>query len=489
MSSGLGIDQQWARVQNRLRREVGDAAFKSWMQAIDLAGCDDGEVRMTVPTHFIRDWLTRHYSEQIKSCWAEQNPSVKTVDIDVARPRDRSPSPATAKAVTDGANGVNARRKGVAAPAKEALADHPEAESGPEAESRQSGATADVPEEMAGKDPLDGRRTFDNFIVGTPNELAHAAARRVAETSATTFNPLFLYGGVGLGKTHLMHAIAWHIRCHDTSRTVLYTTAERFMHEFVKALRFRTISDFKERFRSVDVLMIDDIQFIGGKENTQVEFFHTLNDLIDSNRQVVVSADKPPADLAGIEERLRSRFTWGLVADVHPTTYELRLGILQAKAEREKVSMPMKVMEFMAQRITSNVREVEGAFNRVAATSEIKRQPITVETARLWLGDILATSARRVSIEEIQKLVAGYYQIPEKEMRSPRRARVVARPRQVAMYLAKLMTSRSLPEIGRMFGGRDHTTVMHSVRKINQLCDEDPAFAEEVRHLKGRLEG
>ncbi len=336
---------------------------------------------------------------------------------------------------------------------------------------------------------LDPRFTFENFVVGKPNELAFAAARRVADASTVTFNPLFLYGGVGLGKTHLMHAIAWHIRKKDPSRRVIYLSAEKFMYQFIRALRYKDTMAFKEQFRSVDVLMIDDVQFISGKDSTQEEFFHTFNALVDQNRQVIISADKSPSDLEGMEERLRSRLGWGLVADLHPTTYELRLGILQSKAEQMRASIPGKVLEFLAHKITANVRELEGALNRIVAHADLVGRSITLESTQEVLHDLLRASNRRVTIEEIQKKVAEHYNIRLSDMGSARRARAVARPRQVAMYLAKQLTARSLPEIGRKFGDRDHTTVMHAVRKVEELCATDPAFGEDVELLRRMLEG
>jgi chromosomal replication initiator protein len=336
--------------------------------------------------------------------------------------------------------------------------------------------------------PLDPRFVFDNFVVGKPNELAYAAARRVADSQSASYNPLFLYGGVGLGKTHLMHAIAWYVRTRHPDRKVVYLSAEKFMYHFIRALRFHDTMAFKERFRSVDLLMIDDVQFINGKESTQEEFFHTFNDLVDNNRQVVVSADKSPSDLEGMEERLRSRLGWGLVADIHATTYELRLGILQTKAERLGIAIPAKVLEFLAHKITTSVRELEGALNRVVAHATLIGRDITLESCQEVLHDLLRAHDRRVTIEEIQKRVAEHFNIRVADMHSARRSRAVARPRQVAMYLSKQLTARSLPEIGRKFGGRDHTTVMHAVRKVDELSQADVSFAEDVELLRRMLE-
>jgi len=310
----------------------------------------------------------------------------------------------------------------------------------------------------------------------------------VAESAEVAFNPLFLYGGVGLGKTHLMHAIAWHIRETQPERRVAYLSAEKFMSLFIQAVRHRDTIAFKDEFRSVDVLMIDDIHFIGGKEASQEEFFHTFNALVDQNHQVVVSADKSPSDLEGLEDRLKSRLGWGLVADIHPTNYELRLSILQAKAESIALEIPPQVLEFLSHKISSNIRELEGALNRIEAHAILIGRPVTLEMVQDVLHDLLKANDRRVTIEEIQKKVAEHFNIKLSEMFSPRRARSVARPRQIAMYLSKQLTTRSLPEIGRRFGNRDHTTVMHAVRKVEELRSLDAAIDEDVELLRRMLE-
>ncbi len=448
------VSARWTRVRGVLRAEVGDSAYKSWLKPLNLIDYADGKVRLSVPTRFMRDWVANHYGARLKELWGGDGSPVTDVEIFV---------------LADG--GVSVEEP-IAAAALEAET----VRRTPEHTERDVGAA------------LDPRFKFDNFVVGQPNELAYAAARRVADSPTATYNPLFLYGGVGLGKTHLMHAIAWHIRTHQPGRKVVYLSAEKFMYYFIRALRFQDTMAFKEKFRSVDVLMIDDVQFINGKESTQEEFFHTFNDLVDNNRQVVVSADKSPSDLEGMEERLRSRLGWGLVADIHATTYELRLGILQSKAEELEVAVPDKVIEFLAHKITSSVRELEGALNRVAAQATLVGRDVTVETCQEVLHDLLRASDRRITIEEIQKRVAEHFNIRVADMHSARRSRAVARPRQVAMYLSKQLTSRSLPEIGRKFGGRDHTTVMHAVKKVEELRTFDNSFAEDVDLLRRMLE-
>jgi chromosomal replication initiator protein len=482
---GEPLDVQWQRVRTRLRVSFGDAAFNSWLKPLALADeglAKDGDVHLAVPTRFMRDWVANHYSERLREIWRLENADVRRVIIHV-RPTASLQSPqagkamaATVPAIEPGApSGLTTRPGSVSsssAPGRPAL---------------QVRDMDDVERELSA--PLDPRFTFDSFITGKSNELARAAALRVAESPTVTYNPLFLYGGVGLGKTHLMHAIGWHIRQRFPERRVVYLSAEKFMYQFIRALRFKDTMAFKEQFRSVDVLMIDDIQFIAGKESTQEEFFHTFNALCDQNRQIIVSGDRSPSDLEGIEERMRSRLGWGLVADIHPTDFELRLSILQAKAEKNGLTnIPQEVLEFLARRITSNVRELEGALNRISAYASLVGKPVTVTSAQEVLQDLLRANDRKVTIEEIQKRVAEHYSIRFADMHSPRRARAVARPRQVAMYLAKQLTSRSLPEIGRKFGGRDHTTVMHAVRKIEELREIDAAFAEDIDLLRRKLE-
>jgi chromosomal replication initiator protein len=336
---------------------------------------------------------------------------------------------------------------------------------------------------------LDPRFTFEKFVVGKPNEFAYAAACRVAETIDAVYNPLFLYGPVGHGKTHLMHSMA-HVMMRQSKGQVkiLYLSAEKFMYYFIRALRYKTILSFKERLRSVDVLMVDDVQFISGKESTQEEFFHTFNALVDLGKQVIISADQSPADLNGIQERMKSRLGCGLVADLHPTTYELRVGILQSKALAHGVELPEDIIDFLASHMTASVRELEGALTRVIAHSSLVGRTLTVDLARTLLKDSLRPHSRDVTIDDIQKKVTAYFRIKISDLNSPKRARSIVRPRQIAMYLAKCLTTVSLPAIGRHFGGRDHTTVMHSVATITELIQRDTALREDVTLLRHSLE-
>lgn len=476
------VHAQWDRVRGRLRDEFGEAAFKSWLNPLCLAEIKNGQVRMGVPTRFLRDWVATHYADRIRSLWVKENASINAVDI-VVVPVGSIPTAGSPRAMIAKPSRLTTLMPIPPGGSHITLARPPSAAETPNSA---PGSAASSTDEIGAA--LDPRYTFDNFVVGKPNEFAYAAARRVADADTVSFNPLFLYGGVGLGKTHLMHAVAWHIRERNPARSVLYLSAEKFMYRFVRALRYQDTMAFKDQFRSVDVLMIDDVQFIGGKDSTQEEFFHTFNSLMDQGRQIIISADKSPSDLQGMEERLRSRLGCGLVADIHATTYELRLGIIAAKAEQMAIEVPVKVSEFLAHKITSNVRELEGALNRVVAHATLVGRDITLESTQEVLHDLLRANDRRITIEEIQKRVAEHFNIRIADMHSARRARQVARPRQVAMYLAKQLTSRSLPEIGRKFGGRDHTTVMHAVKKIEELRGLDSSFAEDIELLRRMLE-
>ena len=469
------LAEVWARIRGRLRDEVGEVEYRSWLRQMTLGSLQGEEVVVLLPTRFLRDWVRGHYGDRLEVLWQAEIPNIRRIEFRVtAEPRSE------AHAAETGPGPRLPRPE----PAEAGLAEP----LGRPAEPRPADGRADW------SASLDPRFTFDTFVVGKPNEFAHACARRVAERPAMPgFNPLFLYGGVGLGKTHLMHAIAWAIRecgVQDgrAPLSVAYMSAEKFMYRFIAALRSQSTMEFKESLRSVDVLLIDDLQFLIGKDNTQEEFFHTFNALVDAGKQIIVSSDKPPSDLAGIEDRLRTRLGQGMVADLHATTYELRISILQAKVAQAGVAVPPKVLEFLAHKIATNVRELEGALNRLIAHANLFGRAVTLEGAQEVLHDVLRAHDRRVTIEEIQKRVAEHYNIRLSDMSSPRRARNVARPRQIAMYLAKQLTTRSLPEIGRRFGGRDHTTVMHAVSRVAELMQQDVGFAEDVELLRRMLE-
>ncbi|MBE0453673.1 chromosomal replication initiator protein DnaA [Roseovarius autotrophicus] len=444
--------EQWGELKQQIRQTVGQNNFRNWIEPLEFSKVADGVATFAVPTNFLGNYVSQHYGDLILYQISRLDPQVRKLDFRVA------------------ANSVVRPRQ--TAPAAEPV-------------------RPDTPLQSA---PLDDRFRFDSFVVGKPNHLAHAAARRVAEGGETTFNPLFLYGGVGLGKTHLMHAIAWELTEKHPALNVLYLSAEQFMYRFVQALRDRKIMDFKQMFRSVDVLMVDDVQFIAGKDSTQEEFFHTFNALVDQNKQIVISADCAPGEIAKLEDRIKSRLQCGLVVDLHPTDYELRLGILQTRVERHREQHPdlviePGVLEFLAHRINTNVRVLEGALTRLFAFASLVGKPITQDLTQDCLADMLRSFERKVSVEEIKRKVADHYNIRLSDMIGPKRTRCYARPRQVAMYLCKTLTSRSLPEIGRSFGGRDHTTVMHGVRRIEELRAHDAEIADDLELLRRALEG
>ncbi|MDQ2094014.1 chromosomal replication initiator protein DnaA [Rhodalgimonas zhirmunskyi] len=458
--------EQWGEVQQALLKTVGKNNFKTWIEPLEFDSLSEGVATFNVPTSFLGNYVKQNFGEVILYQMTTVGADVKRIQFHVpATANDNSAK--TAKQINQ-----------TAAPLTSPKSHH------------DTGAPRD---DVLPGAPLDPRFTFDSFIVGKPNELAHAAAKRVAEGGPVTFNPLFLYGGVGLGKTHLMHAIAHELQARRPDLNVLYLSAEQFMYRFVQALRDRKMMDFKEIFRSVDVLMVDDVQFIAGKDSTQEEFFHTFNALVDQQRQIIISADRAPGEIKDLENRIKSRLQCGLVVDLHPTDYELRLGILQSKvagqrAQYPELAMADGVLEFLAHRISTNVRVLEGALTRLFAFASLVGREITLELAQDCLADILRASERKITIEEIQRKVSEHYNIRLSDMIGPKRVRSFARPRQVAMFLCKQLTSRSLPEIGRRFGGRDHTTVMHGVRKIEELRQQDAQIEEDIELLRRALE-
>ena len=455
----LSIHNHWDEICNQLKMEFGVTAFDSWLKPLSVSSFDNGVMRICAPTAFMKNWVIAHYSDRIHKIWEHKNPDIRQVEFIVENTTSRD------------------------------LLD--KIKSSPKPHSFYGPRTFNSPlaqNDDAWTTKLNPAYTFENFVVGKTNEFAYAAAHKVAESRGVSFNPLFLYSGVGLGKTHLLHAIAQYIQQNDPNRHVLYMSAEQFLYKFVNALRYKDTAAFKEQFRAVDVLMIDDVQFLANKEKTQDEFFYTFNSLMEGGRQIILSADKSPNDLDGIENRLKSRLNSGLVADIMPTDFDLRLGILHKKAEQLGIALPQNVAEFLAQKIASNIRELEGSLKRIAAHSQLlSGREITLDMTQDVLKDMLRSIDRKTTIDEIQKKVAEYFNISVKEMQSSRRARNVARPRQIAMYLAKQLTSRSLPEIGRKFD-RDHTTVMHAVRKVEELVLEDTSMAESIEALRRTLE-
>jgi len=440
----------WEQVKADLKTAIGAGNYKSWIQPLSLTTTSEGVAHVAAPNPFVGDYVNKTYGDQIIYHLNRQGLSVQRLAFE-----------------TEGS---------VAAVQPTAAA-----------------AQTPAPVKQSTDAQPDQRFTFDTFVVGKPNELAHAAAKRVAEGGPTTFNPLFLYGGVGLGKTHLMHAIAHELGEKRPDLNVLYISADQFIYRFISALRSGKMMDFKQHFRSVDVLMVDDIQFLEGKDSTQEEFFHTFNALVDQNKQLIISADRAPGEIRDLSERIKSRLQCGLVVDLHPTDFELRLGILHAKQETylgvyPGVEIAPGVLEFLAHRISSNVRVLEGALNRLYALASLVGRTVTVEMAQDCLSDILRASDRKLTIEEIQRKVSEHFDIRLSDMLGPKRNRNLARPRQMAMWLCKQLTSRSLPEIGRKFGKRDHTTIMHGVRKIDELRQSDSQIADDLELLRRALE-
>ena len=446
----------WAQLSERLEKIVGKNSFQTWIKPLNFISVEDGLLKLTVTTRFQGDWVSRNYGDEIKGQAMRFGLKIDRIEFKIKDNQISLTEPE--KPLTQAPTKVQTLSN------KNTL-----------------GA------------PLDSRFTFERFVVGKPNELAHAAARRVSTGDSAAFNPLFLYGGVGLGKTHLMHAISVELQHMSPDLKVVYLSAEQFMYRFIQALRDKQMMNFKEIFRSVDVLMVDDVQFIAGKESTQDEFFHTFNALIDQKKQIVISADRAPGEIDGLEERIRSRLQCGLVVDLHPTDYELRLGILQEKVQNYRLKytdldIANGVLEFLAHKITTNVRVLEGALTRLFAFSSLVGRQITLDMAQESLADILRASDRKVTMDEIMKKICHYYNVRMSDLLSPRRSRNIARPRQMAMYLSKNMTSRSYPEIGKQFGNRDHTTVMHAVKKIEELKSQDSQVSDDAELLRRMLE-
>ncbi|MEW6640960.1 MAG: chromosomal replication initiator protein DnaA [Pseudomonadota bacterium] len=468
---------RWARVQVRLRSTVGEDVYSSWFARMDLEGVQGESVHMSVPTRFLKSWIQAHYADRVLSCWQAEMPEVHRIDLTV-----RSAMRATAPVQVVKPAVEERRVERPSAPAAAELR-------GPALTPVSAGHDA------LGGSPLDPRLTFDSFVMGRSNTLAHAAARQVAEGrrgDPVMFNPLYIHAGVGLGKTHLLQAVTWAGNA-SGERKVLYLTVEKFMYGFVAALKTQTALAFKEALRGIDVLVIDDLQFLQGK-STQAEFCHTLNALIDAGRQVVIAADRPPSELEALDDRVRSRLAGGLVVEMGSLGEELRLEILKsrvaaARSHHAGFDVPQPVLEYLARAITHNGRDLEGAVNRLLAHSKLNAQPVTLEMAEREVRDLVRPQEpKRVKIEDIQRVVARQYNVSRSDLLSSRRTANVVRPRQVAMYLAKTLTLRSLPEIGRRFGGRDHTTVLHAVRKIEALVSKDVALADEVELLKRQLQ-
>jgi len=445
----------WDMIRANLRRDCGARTFDGWLRPIALGGFDSesGVLRLELPSQFMADWVQTHFAERLALAWKAKVPNVRQIRIGV----------------------------GPAAPSTAAIVEIPApAESNEPVGKERNGLYAVA---------LEPRYRFESFVVGKANEVAFNAAQTLASADNVAFNPLFIHGGTGRGKTHLLHAIGHEFHRLRPRARIIYMSAEKFMVEFVAALRANDTIQFKQQLRAADLLMIDDVQFIAGKESTQEEFFHTMNEIISAGRRLVISSDRAPQDLDGIEPRILSRLSWGLVADINQADLELRLNIIHKKLEQlPDVKLPQDVVMFLAKRISSNVRELEGALNRIAAYSTMQNRAIDLDFVAEVLANILRANQRRISIDEIQTRVSDHYRIRKQEMTSARRAREVARPRQVAMYLSKQLTPRSLPEIGRRFGGRDHTTVIHAVKQIEKLRAQDPELDSDIRLLTRQLE-
>jgi len=435
----------WDQILTRIEKKVNQYSFYTWFKPTAFVSDGGSSITVRVPDPMFTNWLTKHYSVVISEALTELRrpdtsvvfvveghdmPEVQLETVQESEPAVETPEPRLAEASPVG-----------------------------------STAGGLIP-----------RYTFDTFIVGPSNQFAHAACRAVAEAPSRSYNPLFIYGGVGLGKTHLMHAIGQYVLQHDRGLKLTYISSERFMNEMINALRYERILDFRERYRSVDVLLVDDIQFVSGKEGTQTEFFHTFNALYDAQKQIVLSSDHPPHEIPNLEERLRSRFEWGLIADIQAPDIETRIAILKRKAEAEAVPLPDNVAMYIANRIKSNIRELEGSLIRLIAYASLTGREISLDLAQEVLRSVIDQDARAITIESIQKFISDYYQLKVTELKSRNNSKSVAKPRQVAMYLCKTLTSASLPEIGRSFGGKHHSTVIHSIRKVDELRKKDGNF-------------
>jgi chromosomal replication initiator protein len=431
----------WEQILGRIEAKVGQHSFHTWFKPTSLLSDDGQRLSVQVPNPLFTEWLPKHYSLVLTEALR-----------DVGRPETELVFvPEEPKKVAP-----------VTAPA-------PRIHEEPHLETTVVG--------------LNPRYTFETFIVGSSNQFAHAACRAVSEAPSRSYNPLFIYGGVGLGKTHLMHAVGHYVLQHHRGLKLTYISSERFMNEMINALRHDRVLDFRERYRSVDVLLVDDIQFVSGKEGTQTEFFHTFNALHDAQKQIVISSDRPPHEIPALEERLRSRFEWGLIADIQPPDIETKVAILKKKAETEAVPLPDGVAMYMASRIKSNIRELEGSLIRLIAYASLQGRPLTLELAQEVLRNVIDHEDKAITIEQIQKFVADYYQLKLAELKSRNNSKSVAMPRQVAMYLCKSLTPASLPEIGRSFGGKHHSTVIHSIKKVEDLRKKEADFNSLINNF------
>jgi chromosomal replication initiator protein len=437
----------WDQILTRIEAKVNRHSYYTWFKPTAFIADRGHTITVRVPNPLFKDWLPKHYTMVIEEALAEVNRADVSLEF-------------------------------IAGGAAAHLAPAVEAEPAGEVSEAERAVAAVGPGGPAGG--LNPRYTFDAFIVGPSNQFAHAACRAVAEAPSGSYNPLFIYGGVGLGKTHLMHAIGQYVLQHDPSLKLTYISSERFMNEMINALRYERILDFRERYRSVDILLVDDIQFVSGKEGTQTEFFHTFNALYDAQKQIVLSSDRPPQEITNLEERLRSRFEWGLIADIQAPDLETKAAILKRKAEAEMTPLPDDVAMYIASRTKSNVRELEGALIRLVAYASLTGRPLTIQLAQEVLRNVIDQGDRAITIDGIQKFVADYYQLKINDLKARSNSKSIAMPRQVAMYLSKSLTQASLPEIGRSFGGKHHSTVIHSIKKVEDLRKRDAVFNKQI---------
>ena len=432
----------WTQVLSRVEGKVNRHSFYTWFRPTSFSSDEGHSLRIRVPNNLFRDWLTKHYSGVLKEAVAEiDRPDTEIIFVTETIPEEKSPEVAPPQSTPTDSN----RRQ-------------------------------EAPHSLPNTSGLNDRYSFDTYIVGPSNQFAHAACRAIAEAPSRSYNPLYIYGGVGLGKTHLMHAIGHYVLRQGQNLRLTYISSERFMNEMINALRFDRIIDFRERYRSVDLLLVDDIQFLAGKEGTQTEFFHTFNALYDSQKQIVISSDCPPHEIKSLEERLRSRFEWGLIADIQPPDLETKVAILKKKAGAEAVPLPDNVALYIAAKVKNNIRELEGSLIRLIAYASLTGHEISLPLAQDVLKNTLNADERTVTIEVIQKFVADYYHLRLSDLKSRNNSKSVTKPRQIAMYLCKKLTSSSLPEIGKRFGGKHHTTVIHSLRKVEDLRKKDGVF-------------
>ncbi len=453
-----GVLAQWDKVFARVQNALGENFATQWLQKIVPDTIENNQVSLLVPSPCIQELIEKNFASHILTCWQEENPNITSLDFKLGK----------AKAAT--------------VPVATSVQTTPSERIKPQSVVPALYTSVIDADESSFQCRLDPNHTFDTFVVGKPNKFAYEAARQVAENEEALFNPLYFHAAVGLGKTHLMHAIAWKIREKNPEKTVLYLSAEQFFQHFVRSMRTGTMPVFQGALRSVDVLMVDDIQFIVGKKATAEEFFHTFDALISAGKKIILSGNANPADLNGIEDRLKTRIAQGLVVNIQPTSYDLRLGILQEKVKSLSVPIPLDIIDFLAHRVTASVRELEGALKRLVAHAQLIGTPINVDTTQIVLKDVLQDTEKTFSVVEIQAAAAAYFGITLADIKSTRRDRKIARPRQLAMYLAKQLTPLSLPDIGVYFG-RDHTTIMHAIKTIEGQLERDPKMAQDKENL------